>query len=144
MLLTSTCMVQDGRVPEGQRRELEAALKGAVRDHVGPKARLAITWMTIRRGSGYAAGKPSTSSLVQVGVPDGFSQPTREALMHDVNERWCGITGQTPFELLVSAMDQTAGRRMVGAIFGQIPLNQKPKFLKDHLPQAIRSLAGGR
>jgi len=144
MMLLSTCMVQEGQLPtDEQRDELEHALKTVVRDHVGPKARLAVAWMTIPKGSAYSAGKPSTSSLVQVGVPDGFNQSAREALMHDVNDRWCAITGQTPFELLVGAMDQTAGRQAVKGILGQIPLAQKPRFLKDYLTHAIRSLARG-
>ena len=141
MLLTSTCMVQEGRIPDGQRRELEAALKDSVRDHVGPSARLAVAWLTVPRGSGYAAGKPSKSSIVQVGVPDGFDQSKREALMHDLNDRWCRITGQTPFELLLGVTDQTTGRATIKTLLAEIPLMQKPRFLAEYLPQAIRSLA---
>ena len=86
MLLLSTCMVQDGQLPTDEHLDaLEHALKTVVRDHVGPKARLAVAWMTIPKGSAYSAGKPSTSSVVQVGVPDGFNQSAREALMHDVS-----------------------------------------------------------
>lgn len=143
MLLMSTCMVQEGRIPDGQRPELEAALKDAVRRHVGPKARLAVAWLTIPRGSGYAAGRPSTSSLVQVAVPDGFDQSAREALMHDVNDGWCRITGQSPFELLIGATDQTPGRAVIKSLVGQIPLRQKPRFLVSYARQAISSLARG-
>jgi hypothetical protein len=143
MLLMSTCMVQEGRIPDGQRPELESALKDAVRRHVGPKARLAVAWITIPRGSGYAAGKPSTSSMVRVTVPDGFDQSAREALMHDVNDHWCRITGQSPFELLIGATDQTPGRAVIKSLVGQIPLRHKPRFLVSYARQAVSSLARG-
>ena len=140
MLLTSTWFVQAGSAADARRPELEAALKDAVRHLVHPKARVAILWVTVPQGNGYAAGKPSRSTLVQVGVPDGFNQPAREALMRDLNDRVCRITGQTPFELMIGATDQSEGRKMVKTIFGQIPLKEKPRFLMDHLPQVIRSL----
>lgn len=141
MLLMSTCMVQEGRVPAEQRVLLESALKTAARDHVGSTTRLAVAWVTVPSGSGYSAGKPSTSSLVQLGVPDGFAQASREALMRDVNDRWCMITGQTPYEVMVSATDQTAGRKLLKGILQQVPLSQKPRVLANHLVQSIRSLA---
>ena len=141
MLLTATCIVQEGRVPDRQRPALEAALKEAVRAHVGADARLAIAWLTIPRGSGYAAGKPSTSSLLQVAVPDGFDQGAREALMHELNESWCRITGQSPFELLIGATDKTPGRVVIKTLVEQIPLRQKPRFIINYAKQAITSLA---
>ena len=56
MLLMSTCMVQEGRVPAEQRVLLESALKTAARDHVGSTTRLAVAWVTVPSGSGYSAG----------------------------------------------------------------------------------------
>ena len=144
MLLSSSCIEQAGCLSNAQRRELEATLRGAVQTHVSPEARLVVAWLTIPSGSGFAAGKPSKSLLVQVGVPDGFDQTAREALMHELNGRICRVTGQTPFELMISATDQTAGRRMIKTMFAQIPLSQKPKFLMDHVPRAIRGLLAGR
>jgi len=144
MLLTATCIVQEGRIADEQRSELEAALKDAIGTHVGPGARLAVAWMTVARGSGYSAGRPSTSSLLQVAVPDGFDQTAREALMHDVSDRWCRITGQSPFELLIGATDKTPGRVVIRTLVDQIPLRQKPGFIIDYAKQAIGSLARGQ
>ncbi len=141
MLLTATCMVQEGRIPSEQRPALESALKKAVRTHVGPEARLTVAWLTIPRGSGYAAGKPSTSSMVQIAVPDGFDQTAREALMRQVNDRWCHITRQSPFELLIGATDKTPGRAVIKSLVEQIPLRKKPRFIADYAKQAITSLA---
>lgn len=144
MLLLSTCMVQEGRIPDDQRATLEGALKTAIRDHVGDDARLAVAWMTVPAGSGYSAGKPSTSSLVQLSVPDGFPQPARAALMHDVNDRWCAITGQSPYELMVSVPDRKAAQRMLKGMLEEVPLGQKPKLLTNHITQLVRSFAAGR
>ena len=140
MLLTATCIVQEGRIPNERRSALEAALKEAVRTHVGAEARLAVAWLTVPRGSGYAAGKPSSSSMVQVAVPDGFDQSAREALMHQINESWCRISGQSPFELLIGATDKTPGRAVIKSLVSQIPLRQKPRFIVDYAKQAITSL----
>lgn len=141
MLLLSTCMVQEGRIPPEQRATLERALKTAITDHVGPDAKLAVAWMTVPAGSGYSAGKPSTSSLVQLSVPDGFPQQSRAALMHDVNDRWCTITGQSPYDLVVSVPDRKAAQRMLKGMLAEVPLGQKPKLLANHVTQLVRSAA---
>ena len=141
MLLLSTCMVQEGQIPAEQRATLERALKTAIGDHVGPDAKLAVAWMTVPKGSGYSAGEPSRSSLVQVSVPDGFSQASRETLMHDINDRWCAITGQTKYELMVSVPDRKAAQGMMKGLLSQVPLPQKPKLLTNHVTQLVRSAA---
>ena len=64
--------------------------------------------------------------------------------MHDVNDRWCRITGQSPFELLIGATDKTPGRAVIKSLVDQIPLRQKPRFIADYAKQAIGSLARGR
>ena len=141
MLLLSTCMVQEGQIPADQRAALEKAMKTAVRDHVGPEAKLAVAWMTVPVGSGYSAGKRSTSSLVQLSVPDGFDQPARAALMHDVNDLWCAITGQSAYELLISAPDRQVAQKTLKGMLSQVPLAQKPKLLTNHISQLVRSAA---
>jgi hypothetical protein len=144
MLLMATCMVQEGRIADALRPRLEAALKSSVRTHVGRSARLAVAWLSVPHGSGYAAGRPSTSSLVQIAVPDGFEQPAREALMREVSEHWCRITGQSPYELLIGATDKTPGQAVIKSLVEQIPLRQKPRFIGDYAKQAIMSLARRR
>ncbi len=139
MLLLSTCMVQEGQISDEQKASLERALKTAIGDHVGPEAKLAVAWMTVPKGSGYSAGEPSRSSLVQLSVPDGFSQSARAALMHDVNDRWCAITGQSKYELMVSVPDRKAAQRMLRGMLNQVPLTQKPKLLAGHVTQLVRS-----
>lgn len=144
MLLLSTCMVQEGQFSAEQRVALEAALKAVAKQHVGSDATLAVAWRPVPKGSGYSAGKPSTSSLVQLSVPDGFGQASREAIMHDVNERWCAITGQTPYQLMVSVPDQSAARELLKGMLAEVPLSQKPGLILDHVKQLARSVAAGR
>ena len=144
MLLLSTCMVQEGRISDGQKVALEAALKTTVRDHVGGDAKLAVAWMTVPAGSGYSAGKPSTSSLVQLSVPDGFPQDSRAALMHEVSDRWCALTGQTKYELMVSVPDRKAAQRLLKGMLSEVPLAQKPALLTNHVSQLVRSVVSGR
>ena len=144
MLLLSTCMVQEGQFSSEQRTALEAALKDVVKKRVGSKAMLAVAWRPVPKGSGYSAGKPSTSSLVQLSVPDGFSQASREEIMRDVNGRWCAITGQTPYQLMVSVPDQSAARKLLKGMLAEVPLSQKPGLIVDHLKQLARSVAMGR
>lgn len=141
MLLLSTCMVQEGQIPDEQKATLEGALKTAIRDHVGAEAKLAVAWMTVPPGSGYSAGKASTSSLVQLSVPDGFPQGSRAALMHDVNDRWCAITGQSKYDVVLSVPDRKAAQKMMKGMLNQVPLAQKPKLLASHVTQLVRSAA---
>ena len=144
MLLLSTCMVQEGRLSDDQKAKLEGALKTAIREHVGADAKLAVAWMTIPPGSGYSAGKPSTSSLVQLSVPDGFPQRSRAALMHEVSERWCAVSDQSKFELMVSVPDRTAAQRLLKGMLSEVPLGQKPALLANHVSQLVRSFVASR
>ena len=144
MLLLSTCMVQEGRISAELKTSLESALKTAVRDHVGDDAKLAVAWLTVPSGSGYSAGKPSTSSLVQLSVPDGFSQDSRAALMHDVSVRWCTISGQTKYEVMVSVPDRSAAQRLLKGMLSEVPLGQKPALLTNHVSQLVRSFVARR
>lgn len=78
--------------------------------------------------------------MVQVAVPDGFDQDARAALMNEVNDSWCRISGQSPFELLIGATDKTQGRAVIRSLVQQIPFRQKPRFIADYAKQAIMSL----
>jgi len=119
-------------------------LKAAIKHHVGPRARLAVAWIVVPEGSWYAAGRLSTSSIAQVGVPDGFEPSARAALMRDINARWCAITGQDPKQLMVSAPDRTAARHLMMGMLAQVPIRQKPRVVAHHVLEIARSLVLAR
>lgn len=62
----------------------------------------------IPKGRFFTAAKPSRSSLVGVGVPAGTSRADRTRLMSEVTSMWCGVTGCSPNDIVVSASDAPA------------------------------------
>ena len=144
MLLLSTCFTQAAQVSSIQRRTLQRVLSAAIERHVGVDARLAVVWITVPAGSGYSAGRPSRSSIVQVSVPDEFDQIARVSLMREISERWCEVTGQAPAELMVGAPDRSAARALLAGLLAEIPLLQKPRVLGHYASQLVRGLLVAR
>lgn len=100
------CIVQEGQTAESRQAELADGLREIGREAFGDPAQgVEIAWITIRRGFGFTAGEPSTSSLVVRSVPVGFPDDAREAFMTKVCDLWRRVTGCTTHEIMVTALD---------------------------------------
>ena len=102
-------ILHEGVVDEGSRprlahelRRIYAGIFGAAEDQV------AVEITEIPNGKFFTAAKPSRSSLVGAGVPDGTSRADRTRLMSEISAMWCDVTGCTPNEIVVSASDAPA------------------------------------
>ena len=100
-----SCILQEGAVPIDRRREALQALRHVVASYF-PRARVLVVPMELPRGFGFTAGRLSSSSVVQVGVPRHISLETRAELLQALSGAWCDATGQTPFELMVATPDR--------------------------------------
>jgi len=101
-----TCMVQEGQIPEGRRRELAEGLQKIGREMFRDSPEGAeVAWITIREGFAFTAGRPSTSSLVARSVPFGLADDRREEFMTRVCSLWKDTTGCTDDEIVVTAID---------------------------------------
>jgi hypothetical protein len=104
----TTCIVQEGQIPEATRTELAAGLERIGREMFGDQPEAgAIAWLTIREGFGFTAGRPSTTSLIVRTVPAGLADELRATFLSRVSELWRDATGCTMNEIVVTAMDAT-------------------------------------
>ena len=105
-MITYNCTIQEGVIPEEQRRilnerlvQIGAHVLGVVPDDI------TVNYEVIPRGFGFRGGELSTSSSVRSRIPDGFSQEKRVEFMQAVQDMWMEVTGQTTAELVVGAAD---------------------------------------
>ena len=102
------CTVQEGCIDERFRPGFESALETICVDILGPEAGpVEVSWVVIKRGFGFRAGEPSTTSLVRGRIPDGCDGQTRAQLLRAIGDAWCRLTGAREHELVVSARDQS-------------------------------------
>ena len=106
-MITYNCTIQEGVIPEEQRRMLNERLVqiGSQVLGVAPDD-ITVNYEIIRRGFGFrGGGEISTTSSVRSRIPDGFSQEKRIEFMQAVQDMWIEVTGQTTSELVVGAAD---------------------------------------
>jgi len=100
------CMVQEGQPAEGARDRLAEGLKRLAAETFGDApADVEIRWITIRKGFGFTAGRPSASSLIVRSVPAGFEDDRRAAFMGAVCELWQEVTGCAVDDVVVTTLD---------------------------------------
>ena len=100
------CMVQEGQVAERLQDRLGDGLKQLAAETFGEvPAEVEIRWISVRKGFGFTAGKPSTSSLIVRSVPADFSDQERVAFMARVSDLWREVTGCHPDEVVVTTLD---------------------------------------
>ena len=105
-MIAYNCTIQEGVIPEEQRRilserlvQIGAAILGVAPDDIS------VDYEVIPHGFGFRGGEISTSSSVRSRIPDGFSQEKRVEFMTAVQDMWIEVTGQTTAELVVAASD---------------------------------------
>jgi hypothetical protein len=103
------CTIQQNQISQRTRQDLEAEIRGITRRALGDyAASVQFVWTEVAPGSGYTAGKPSTSSVVGMIVPRGTQQETREPLLRAVCNGWSRIASCSIDEIVVSAIDEGA------------------------------------
>ena len=100
------CIVQEGQEAERRQDALAAGLRKLGAEHFGddPDA-LEIEWRVVRKGFGWTAGEPSTTSLIVRSVPEGWPGEQRETFMREICEMWSATTGCTINEVVVTTWD---------------------------------------
>lgn len=99
-MISCTCLVQEGQLAENVQQSLEAGLSDLTTRYFNAAAN--VVWLPIRKGNGYTAGVPSTSSLCSVQVPD-MDQSTRVTLLSDICDLWMRETQCSINEIVASA-----------------------------------------
>jgi hypothetical protein len=102
-MIVCTCFIQAGQISEDVERRLREGFDAFTRNAFGEPAR--INWIPVAKGSGFSAGKPSTSSVVSVRANTPVAQATRVNLLQELSNLWNTITGCSLDELLVVVAD---------------------------------------
>lgn len=107
-MITYNCTIQEGVIPEDQRRILSERLVQIGAQVLGEAPDdISVSYEVIPHGFGFRGGEISTSSSVRGRIPDGFSQEKRVEFMQAVQDMWIEVTGQTTAELVVGASDMS-------------------------------------
>jgi phenylpyruvate tautomerase PptA (4-oxalocrotonate tautomerase family) len=69
---------------------------------------VAVEVTRVPAGHLFTAGRPSTSSLVAGTVPPRTPSEQRTELLSRITRLWCDVTGCTPREIVVTALDAPA------------------------------------
>lgn len=86
-----SCIVQEGQAAGNHVAALEEGLARIAHDFFGFS--VSFEWTTVVAGSGFTAGKPSSASLVSMGVPDDIEQERRVELLSAICAMWSETTG---------------------------------------------------
>lgn len=103
-----TCLYQAEQLTKPQLANLADMLGKISENHLATESN--IVWLPIAKGSGFTAGKSSSSSLVSIAVPDGYAATSREKLLGDICAGWQEITGCSVNEIVASAIDQSRAK----------------------------------
>lgn len=101
-----TCMVQHGQISAAQKAELRAQTSAFAERHFGSPGE--INWITVPEGSGYTAGKLSTSVIVSVRADRPLPPSERVPLLKELEQIWTTHAGRTSDEV-VSVIADPAG-----------------------------------
>jgi phenylpyruvate tautomerase PptA (4-oxalocrotonate tautomerase family) len=104
--MTFQVILHEGVVDETLRPRLTREMRRIYAGIFGTdENQVAVEVTEIPKGRFFTAAKPSSSSLIGVGVPAGTSRADRTRLMSKITAMWCSITGCTANEIVVSASD---------------------------------------
>ncbi len=93
-----TCMVQAGQISADQEAILRAETSAFAERHFGSPGE--INWVTVPEGSGYTAGKLSTSVIVSVRSDRPLPPSERVPLLHELERIWATNANRTSDEVV--------------------------------------------
>jgi hypothetical protein len=91
-------MVQEGQISADQEAILRAETSAFAERHFGSPGE--INWVTVPEGSGYTAGKLSTSVIVSVRSDRPLPPSEREPLLHELERIWATNANRTSDEVV--------------------------------------------
>ena len=101
-MINALCVIQEGQGPDQQRDQLASVLSQFTEEHLGDS--MNVNWLPVAAGSGFTAGKPSSSSVLSLTANEPLTQQRREQILRDLVSLWTQQTGA------VVAAGQTFGR----------------------------------
>ena len=102
-MINCLCVIQSGQAAHGLRSELASALDSYEQEHLGDS--LQVNWVPVAEGSGFTAGKRSTSSVISLAANEALSQEKREFLLRELVDLWTAKTGCEVDEVVAVVAD---------------------------------------
>ena len=105
-MISYTCIVQEGVVPDNLRIKLAANIKRISASVLNIDADgIPLEYNEIRNGFGFRGGEVSTTSTIRGQLTEPIDQKTREDFMKQLLDMWRAETGCSVDELIVSVRD---------------------------------------
>lgn len=98
-----TCMVQEGQISAEQEAKLREVTSHFAQTHFGSKA--TFNWVTVPKGNGFTAAKPSTSVIVSVRAHRSLAPSQRVPLLHELEGLWRKHANRGPDEVVTVIAD---------------------------------------
>ena len=102
-MVNCTCVVQEGQPPDLRKAAVEKVLNEFAVASFGQE--VVLTWVPVAPGSGFTAGKPSSSSVVSFTSSERLSPDRREHLLRELATLWSETTGNTVDEIVAVISD---------------------------------------
>ena len=105
-MISYTCIVQEGVVPDDLRVELAANIRRISASVLDIDAdSIPLEYNEVRNGFGFRGGEVSTTSTIRGQLTEPIDQETREDFMKQLLDMWRAETGCSVDELIVSVRD---------------------------------------
>ena len=90
-MINALCVIQEQQGPDQNRDNLAVALNAYSEEFLDDS--LSVNWLTVPKGNGFTAGKPSTASVVSLTAKEPLTQDRREVLLRELVTMWTKETG---------------------------------------------------
>ena len=97
-MIPTRCMVQAGQISDATQVQLREDMKAFAKKSFG--AEPFIHWVVVPENSGFTAGKPSTSVLVQMMSDRPLETRERAELLNELCDIWIKRTGKSIDEVV--------------------------------------------
>lgn len=97
-MIPTRCLVQTGQISESTEAELRQDMEAFSAKAFGSEP--IIQWVEVPEQSGFTAGKPSTSVLVQMMSNHPLETPERIELLKELCDIWIDKTGKSIEEVV--------------------------------------------
>lgn len=102
-MIPCTCFVQADQIADQRSEALQSRLTEFSERRLGAPAE--INWITVPKGSGFTAAKPSTSAVVSFRAASAVPQDERVMFLNEICDLWMAETGCALDEIVAVVND---------------------------------------
>jgi phenylpyruvate tautomerase PptA (4-oxalocrotonate tautomerase family) len=127
------CYCPEGLLTQSTREKIVAEIGRIHCDNTGaPPSFVNVQFLDLPEGRHFAAGRPSSHSVVFGNIRAGRSVETRHAMLREYSEMWTRLTGQTETEVLIALFEVPAEDTIEAGLILPNPGDEKEWFATNH------------